>query len=174
VVGDSLCHCGCPSTVDLARSFREVNSRSSDHDFGSDGDYRNRNEVEAETPYMVLDHHDCSCGSSCPVGLVGSVDDQMGSCLCDYPNRYADLFLMRQLGQSRTGYHQDSCRQALLRCQNLASDPQPLPLRSLALILLLLCPASFRGFSGNFLSPLLRESICTRFTADSPTLLSDL
>ena len=38
---------------------------------------------------VVLDHHDRSCGSSCPVGPVGSVDDQVGSCFRDNPNRHS-------------------------------------------------------------------------------------
>jgi hypothetical protein len=97
VVGDSLCNFGCPGTADLVRSLREVNSRSSDYDFGSGGDYRNRNEVEAETACVVLDHHDRFCGSSCPVGLVGSVDDQVGSCLRDNPNRHG-RFIPNALG----------------------------------------------------------------------------
>jgi hypothetical protein len=88
VVGGSLCHFGCPGSANFVRSFRKVNSRSSDHDFSSDGFYHNRNEVDAETTCVVLDHHDRSCGTSYPLGLAGSVDDPVGSRLTYYPNRH--------------------------------------------------------------------------------------
>jgi hypothetical protein len=47
VVGGALCNFGCLGSVDLVRSFRTDGSLSSDHGCGSDGGYRNRNEVEA-------------------------------------------------------------------------------------------------------------------------------
>jgi hypothetical protein len=56
--------------------------------------------LEAETACVVLGHYDHFCGSPCPVGCVGSVDDQVGSCLRDYPNRHG-RFIHNALGSFR-------------------------------------------------------------------------
>jgi hypothetical protein len=94
VVGGSLCHFRCTCTVSFVRSIREVTSSSSDPYFGSDGDYRDRIEMEAEAACLVLDYHDRSRGSSCPVGSVGSVDDQWVPAFVIIPIGMADLYFM--------------------------------------------------------------------------------
>ncbi len=86
-------------------------SNTSNVDLGSNLSYRNRTEVEAERACVVLDHHDRSCGSSCPVTVVGSVDDQVGSCLRDNPNRHG-RFIRNALGHFR-------CREIHGRADNL-------------------------------------------------------
>jgi hypothetical protein len=93
VVGDSLCHFGCTFTINLVRSFREANARSSEPYFGSDGDYRDRHEMEAKTACVVLDYHGLAA-LHVPVVLLVPWTTKWVPAFAIIPIGVADLYIM--------------------------------------------------------------------------------